>query len=181
MRDLARPARSAARHEAPAETAAGTASEAACDPAGAVALGPLAGSLGFLLRLAQLKNFDEFFDRLGPESLKPGEFSVLELIDRNPGIRQGVLAQRLRIKRAHMTKLVRGFAGRGLVTRRVPEDDRRALELRLTAAGTALLAAHRGPVLGFDAGPAGPLTPQEHRQLVALLRRYLEIDTEGTQ
>ena len=139
-----------------------------------IELGPLGGSLGFLLRLAQLKNFGEFYEALGPQGLRPGEFSVLALIGRNPGIRQGVLAQRLWIKRAHMTKLVRGFAERQLVDRQVPADDRRALELKLTDAGRALVAEHAA---AFHAhGAASGLAADEHAELVRLLRRYLGLE-----
>jgi DNA-binding MarR family transcriptional regulator len=68
-----------------------------------VKVGELSQSVGFLLRLAQLRAFEDFFSDNGPRGVKPGEFSVLWVISRNPGIRQSVLGQRLMIKRAHMT------------------------------------------------------------------------------
>jgi DNA-binding MarR family transcriptional regulator len=74
--------------------------------------------------MAQLRSFDFFFEDLGKLGLRPGEFSVLWVIHVNPGVRQGVLAQTLRIKRAHMTKMIRSFEERGLVARTIPEDDR---------------------------------------------------------
>ena len=137
-----------------------------------VDLGPLEESLGFLLRLAQLRTFDDFFRSLGGE-LRPGEFSVLAIIDRTPGIRQGLLAQHLFIKRAHMTKLVRGLVEAGLVERRVPEADRRAIELSLTQKGRALVRDKGPAFFAHGLTPSENLTAAEHDELVRLLKRYI--------
>lgn len=148
------------------------AQDPAQDPAaGEVDLGPMAGSLGFLLRLAQLQAFERFYAALGAESVRPGSFTILTVIGRNPGIRQGVLAGRLMIKRAHMTKIVRALEAQGLVARRVADDDRRAMELTLTASGQALVAAQAGAVLALDAAPPPCLSAAETARLVALLRK----------
>ena len=72
----------------------------------AIDFGDLTRSVGFLLRMAQLQSFDMFFARLAKHGLKPGEFTLLWVVGLNPGLRQGSLARRLRIKPAHMTKLV---------------------------------------------------------------------------
>lgn len=143
-----------------------------------VAVGPLADSLGFLLRVAQVQVFEFFFEDLGQFGLRPGEFSVLWMIHLNPGVRQGLLAQRLRIKRAHMAKLVRSFEDRGLVERSVPGDDRRALELRLTADGEAFVRDHAGAFFSHDARRPTTLDPQEQAQLFALLRKHVGLSRE---
>jgi len=137
-----------------------------------VDIGQLGASIGFLLRMAQLRTFALFHERLAGQGLKPGEFSVLMIIDRNPGIRQGLLARRLMIKRAHMTKLVRSFEDRGLVARRIPEHDRRAVELTLTPAGSAFVA-ERAPLLAaYERDLPGMLGEAERRELVRLLQRF---------
>jgi DNA-binding MarR family transcriptional regulator len=148
----------------------------AAHAAGEVRLGPLGESLGFLLRLAQLASFRDYFDRLGGLGMRPGEMSVLLLIAENPGVRQGALARRLMIKRAHMTKMVRAMEEEGLVSRTVPEDDRRSIELRLTARGEARVAALRVPVLEHEAQPAERLSAAEAEELRRLLRLYLGLD-----
>lgn len=43
-------------------------------------------ALGFLIRLAQLKTYDDFFTALGDSGMRPGEFSVLFVIMHNPEI-----------------------------------------------------------------------------------------------
>jgi DNA-binding MarR family transcriptional regulator len=144
--------------------------------AGEVDLGPLGQSLGFLLRLAQIRNFAGFYEEFAAQGLKPGEFTVLDLIGRNPGVRQGVLAARLSIKRAHMTKLVRALADAGLVARRVPPEDRRAVELRLTKAGQAHLDRHGPSFHAFGLMQVPELTEGEQAVILGLLRRYLGLE-----
>ncbi len=144
-----------------------------------IRLGPLTRSLGFLLRLAQLESFKDFFAEFDTKGIRPGEISVLLLIAENPGIRQGALAKRLTIKRAHMTKMVQAFEAEGLVTRRVPEDDKRGVELRLTEAGTAHVAAVRPGFEAHDAHVPATLTPEEAETLRHLLRKYLNIPEEA--
>jgi DNA-binding MarR family transcriptional regulator len=144
-----------------------------------VRLGPLADSLGFLLRLAQLRNFAAFYAALGTLELRPGAFTVLLLIGENPGIRQGVLARALMIKRAHMTKMIRAMETEGLLRRTVPPTDRRSVELWLTEAGTARLGAIRAPFAAFENRSAAGLTPAEDRQLKHLLQKTLGLPPAG--
>jgi DNA-binding MarR family transcriptional regulator len=129
--------------------------------------------------MAQVQVFDFFFDDLGEIGLRPGEFSVLWVIHRNPGVRQGLLAQRLRIKRAHMTKMIRSFEDRGLVMREVPDTDRRALELRLTDAGESFVRRNRDAFFSHDARRPTALNRQEQAQLLALLQKYVGVEHEA--
>ena len=140
--------------------------------------GPLSESLGFLLRLAQLGAFRDFYDDVGGTGVRPGEMSVLLLIAENPGVRQGVLARGLMIKRAHMTKMVRAMETEGLVRRTVPEDDRRSVELWLTEAGAARVEALRGPVMAHEARAPRGLNRRETAQLKRLLRAYVNLPPE---
>lgn len=144
-----------------------------------VDLGPLSQSLGFLLRLAQLRAFEDFFSEDGPQGLKPGEFSILWVIARNPGIRQSVLGQRLMVKRAHMTKLIRGFEDQGLVSRQIPDSDRRAVELTLTNKGQAEVKTASDAFFRYEETTGAPLTEAERGQLLSLLQRYVGLEAVG--
>ena len=106
-----------------------------------VSLGALERSGGFLLRIAQLSAFQRFFTVFGESEIRISEFTVLLALSENPGIRQGVLADVLKIKWSNMTKLVRALEERGLVERRIPSDDRRAVVLDLTESGRQIAAA----------------------------------------
>lgn len=144
-----------------------------------VRLGEMSGSLGFLLRLAQLEAFRHYFEHLGPLDLRPGEMSVLMLIRENPGVRQGVLARRLVIKRAHMTKMIRAMEEAGLVARTVPQNDRRSVQLWLTEAGQRHVEAIRVPILDYEANSRGRLSRSEDRQLKRLLRKFSGVADPG--
>lgn len=141
-------------------------------------LGGLADNTGFLLRLAQLHAFEAFFKAFEGRSLRPGEYAVLAAIRRNPGIRQGVLAGVLRIKRSNMAKMVRAFQDRGLVSGRVPDDDRRGVELRLLGPGRALVDRLEPEVAAHDRAAFAMLTGAERAALTALLRKLVDTGTE---
>lgn len=135
-------------------------------------LAGLTDSLGFLLRMAQLRVFAQFFETLGQFNLRPGEFSVLVVIAQNPGVRQGLLANSMSIKPAHMTKMVRNFESRNLVTRTVPQDDRRAVELCLSDEGARYVTELAPHFYDFDRAQQEPLTKAEMETLRGLLRKF---------
>ena len=145
----------------------------------ALDFGVFSNSPGFLLRLAQLRSFAEFFDAWADTGIKPGEITVLMMIAQNPGVRQGVLARALMIKRAHMTKMIRALEDARMVTRTVPEDDKRSAELWLSDAGKAKVAELETRVLAHEARDMAPLTRAEAKTLNRLLRKYVALDAVG--
>jgi len=136
-----------------------------------VDLGDLGASLGLLIRLAQVRIYDRFFTAFADTPVRPGEFTVLWVVDLNPGVPQGTLARVLAIKPAHMTKLVQRLVEAGLVARAVPASDRRSVHLTLTAEGQAHLARHRATFLSVHAAERMGLTEAENAQLLRLLSR----------
>lgn len=142
-----------------------------------VEIGAMTQSLGFLMRMAQLKVYHHFFDDLGDQDIRPGEHSVLVMIKHNPGIRQGVVAQHLKIKRAHMTKLVRALENKGLVDRSIPDSDRRAVELRLTPEGEDVAVRNIALVLKSDASLQSGLSATDAAELHRLLQIFTGMDT----
>lgn len=139
-----------------------------------VDLGELSESIGFLLRLAQIEIYDAFYGELGDRGLKPGEFAVLTVIGLNPGLRQGTIARRLKILPAHMTKLVQRLARDGYVDRVVPPDDRRSVRLSLTGKGQAFVEDNRGALLARHAAERAPLSDDEYRMLLGLLKKLVD-------
>lgn len=140
---------------------------------GGVAFGDLADSLGFLLRLAQLEAFANFYEAFAALEMRPGHLTALVLVERNPGVRQGVLARALKIKRAHMTKMIGVLEGEGLISRTVPDDDKRSVELWISDLGSQRIEAMRGVLDEFEKRAAPRLTARESEQLKRLLRKYI--------
>lgn len=137
-----------------------------------VELGEIAHSLGFLLRLAQLKAFDSFYKTLLDFDFKLGEYTVLWVIGLNPGLRQGTIARKLNIKPAHMTKLVQRMVAAGYIAREIPADDRRSVHLALTDEGAALVAKNRDAFLNQHLTERDGLSEKEATQLIVLLNKY---------
>lgn len=109
--------------------------------------GPLAKSLGYRLRRAQLRVFEDFAHAFADVGLRPTQFSVLVIVDRNPGLRQSEVASALGVQRTNFVPLVDALASRGLLERRPSLQDRRSYALHLTPEGSSLLvralAAHQ--------------------------------------
>ncbi|MGR3660720.1 MAG: MarR family winged helix-turn-helix transcriptional regulator [Paracoccaceae bacterium] len=138
-------------------------------------LGQLSYSVGFLLRMAQVEIFEAFHTELGEYGLKPGEFSAFWLIGQHPMVRQGLVARSLSIKQAHMTKLVRGLEERGLITRVIPDNDRRSVLLNITKDGQEFLEKVQDKFLKLSHSENTTLSDAENKTLVSLLQKFTKI------
>jgi DNA-binding MarR family transcriptional regulator len=138
-----------------------------------VDFGPMEQQLGFLLRLAQIEDFKAFYRRFGPLEMRPGEYSTLIAIGINPGIRQGVLASALMIKRSNMAKMIGALARKGLVRRRVPADDKRAVALHPTPKSRALVRKIMPEIIEHDRNASAMLEAGEREVLIGLLRKMI--------
>ena len=103
-------------------------------------LGELADLLGYSLKRAQLKVFEDFLHCVAPLQLTPAQFSVLLLLDRNPGRNQTEIANTLGILRPNFVSMLDALESRGLCTRMRSTNDRRSHILVLTDKGRAVLA-----------------------------------------
>jgi DNA-binding MarR family transcriptional regulator len=109
-------------------------------PADGLQLGELADLLGYSLKRAQLKVFEDFLRCVAPLQLTPAQFSVLLLLDRNPGRNQTEIASTLGILRPNFVAMLDGLESRDLCTRIRSTNDRRSHILMLTDKGRAVLS-----------------------------------------
>ena len=147
----------------------------------AIRYGGLTAAPGFLLRLAQLRDYTLLFQNWQAGKLAPGRLTVLRLIDLNPGIRQGELARHLFIKRAHMTKLVRQCQAESWVRIETPADDRRGVSLFLTETGNALVEETATRFDPLAMAPMPNLSSDETQALTSLLRKSLGLPGPGNE
>lgn len=75
--------------------------------------------------------------------LTMSQFRVLFMMRKHPGVSLTFLADRLGLSLPAMSQMVDLLVERGLLTRQPCEDDRRRVELRLTAEGSRLIQAVR--------------------------------------
>ena len=116
------------------------AAEDAISEAPALHLGELSELLGYSLKRAQLKIFEDFLRCVAPLQLTPAQFSVLLLIEKNPGRNQTEIAATLGILRPNFVAMLDGLESRDLCTRMRAAHDRRSHVLMLTDKGRAVLA-----------------------------------------
>jgi len=105
-----------------------------------IELGELSELLGYALKRAQLKIFEDFLRCMAPLHLTPAQFSVLFLLDRNPGRNQTEIANALGILRPNFVSMLDGLESRDLCARVRSVNDRRSHHLVLTDKGKAVLA-----------------------------------------
>jgi DNA-binding MarR family transcriptional regulator len=116
--------------------ASASAGEAAARP---IVLGPLDGRLGYALRRAQLAVFHDFFNAFAQLDIRPAQYSVLTIIEHNPGLPQGRVADALGIQKTNFVSMIGTLERRGLVRREASTQDRRTYGLYLTGEGTKLM------------------------------------------
>ncbi len=138
----------------------------------AVDLGELSELLGYSLKRAQLKIFDNFIRTVAPLQLTPAQFSVLLLIERNPGRNQTEIAATLGILRPNFVAMLDGLESRGLCARSRSTTDRRSHVLMLTDKGRATLARARKLIATrHEARLNELLGPDNRAALLAMLAR----------
>jgi DNA-binding MarR family transcriptional regulator len=138
-------------------------------------LAPLTGYVGYALRRAQGAIFADFNATLSGLDLRPGQFAVLMLIERNPGASQSSVSLALGIQKANFVATIADLEKRQLVRRRKSDTDARTYSLSLTADGRALLkraaelqALHESRVIAH-------IGPEARVQLLGLLERLAEL------
>jgi DNA-binding MarR family transcriptional regulator len=134
-----------------------------------LAFGALARNVGYVIRRAQLLIFQDFMQAMAEHDIRPGQFSVLTLIGRNPGVKPGAVSDALGIRFANLVVLLDELEARGLARRERAPEDRRSRALFLTAAGERLLAEMEAVVDAHERRVTRALGPAGKDELLRLL------------
>lgn len=108
-----------------------------------VDLGPLSDHVGFLLGQAQKAVFRSFVDAFRHLDIKPHQYGMMTVIERNPGIKPSQIGEALDLLRANVGPAIRVLEKRGLIRRRRDARDGRAYGVELTERGHAMLEIMR--------------------------------------
>lgn len=100
-----------------------------------IGLGGLNGHLGYFIRRAQVWVFQDFIRSLRGLDISPAQYSVLLVIDANPGLSQAELGRTLGIERARLVRVLHRLDKRGITRRLQSSADGRTHALRLTPKG----------------------------------------------
>lgn len=134
-------------------------------------LGALPDYIGFRVRRAQAASFRHLDRIAGSVPLSPGRFSLLALVEANPGITQARIARAFSLDKSTLSPVVDALVRAGFVHRERSAEDGRAYALTLTAAGADALADKRRQIERQEAVMAAPLTPEERTLLLDMLDR----------
>jgi len=155
MTKTTRPARPARRHaNAPSDT---------------IDLGHLPELVGYALRQAQLAVFRDFLKSFSEFNIRPVQYGILTVIERNPGLKQQQVCLAIGIRRANFVTLLDDLEHRGIARRAPSAQDQRASALYLTKKGEALMSTLRKANRDHEKRIAAGLSGADRKLLIQLL------------
>ena len=138
-------------------------------------LGGLPDLLGYQLRRAQLAAFQHFAATVGAAGVTPGWFGLMVIVAHNEGLSQTRLARALGIDGSTMVAMIDRLEENGWIERQRSQIDRRTHALRLTEAGSQLLARLTPLVEAHEAELANDLSADDKQKLLELLAKIAEV------
>jgi len=135
--------------------------------------------LGYQLAQATIVTNQIYRAQVGePFELRPVEYTVLTLIDENPGGSLSRLARALAVKAPNITVMVDRLEARGLIRRGQSDEDRRTQVLHTTRKGAELVKRATEAIISAEKERL-QLTPGEYAMLVELLHKVACARTAG--
>ena len=131
-------------------------------------------NVGYAIRRAQMRIYDDFFAALSDLDMTPTRFTLMLLIRENPGIRSVDLARVLGVARSGMVRLVDDLEQRELISRETDKRDRRNQSLALTGHGCRKLSHMEKKVEQHERRMTTGLSKNEREKLLELLWRVAE-------
>jgi DNA-binding MarR family transcriptional regulator len=130
-------------------------------------------SLGYQIRYAYRIFVKALADELGPHRVTTGQWSALRVLWQEDGLSQVELAQRMMVEKASLTAVLKAMASEGLITRVRNTEDRRKVNIFLTASGRRLKSKIL-PLIGrINKRATRRLSSAEIQQLRRLLARVM--------
>ncbi len=131
--------------------------------------GALTELLGYCMRRAQIRIYQDFLDAMEPWSITPPRFSAMTLVHHNADMKLTDLARAMGIARSGAVEVVNSLEKLGYVHRGESLVDRRAHSLALTEHGAEVRDKVTQLIRQHDAKVSERLSEEERRQLRALL------------
>lgn len=130
-----------------------------------VSLGPLGERLGYFVRRAQVAIFQDFEATCREVDIRPVQYSILTVIEHNPGLSQTRVAETLGIKKTNFVAMLDALEARGLVRRAPTLGDRRTYALFLTDDGRLLMRKLHKLVAAHERRIVALVGPEMHRRM----------------
>ncbi|MEQ8296618.1 MAG: MarR family transcriptional regulator [Nitratireductor sp.] len=133
--------------------------------------GILPGLLGRQIRLTYLAAFRLVEERLAAFNITPQQFSLLTIVERNPGSRQSLLAKARGLDKSTLVPMIDRLERDGMVERRPMATDRRIRTIWITERGRAVLADAIPAVQDGDRAIGSNLSASEQQEFRRLLEK----------
>ena len=130
--------------------------------------------IGYAMRRAQLKLFQNLIGRLAEHDLRPAQFSALAIIEQNPGLMQADLARALAIEPPQVVPLLNKLESRALAVRVRCKPDKRSYGIFLSKTGETLLKELKDIAAQSDLDATAALDGQEREELLRLLKKVYQ-------
>lgn len=146
-------------------------------PAGRLEEAGLHQVLGYQLKQAAIVTDAIYQRHVGqPFGLRPVEYTVLTLIDENPGGSLVRIARALAVTPPNISTMVERLEAQGWIVRTQSNEDRRTQVLHTTAKGASMTRKATQLILEAEKGAVG-LTAAEQAMLVELLHKVARART----
>jgi DNA-binding MarR family transcriptional regulator len=155
---------------APQQDKAGSDVKSAAVPDG----GARALSIGYLARYAHRAFVKALAVELEPHGILSAQWSVLRILWDIEGLTQVELAERMRVEKASLTGVLEGMERRGLILRARNSDDRRKINITLTAQGRRLKSQLLPHAAKINRKATRGMTDAEVGQLSNLLAKLIQ-------
>ncbi|MFV0302183.1 MAG: MarR family winged helix-turn-helix transcriptional regulator [Paracoccus sp. (in: a-proteobacteria)] len=129
----------------------------------------LLGRPGYLIRRLNQIHYALFFEECGHENITPVQYGVLTAVQHRPGIDQTEISLYLGLDRTTTADVVRRLESKGLLSREVDEQDRRARKVALTPAGQQITDELYAGMIAASERLLEPLSPKKREQFLALM------------
>ena len=136
-----------------------------------LALGMLDDLVGYRIRLAQIAAYKDFEGVTKQFEQTPRYFGLLALIEANPGLPQGKLADAIHLVRSSLVPIIDKLESGGIVERRAAGGDRRLKSVWLTAKGQKMLTRLKPHVLAHEERLTAGMSQRDKSLLLRLLRK----------
>ncbi len=146
----------------------------------AVSLGILDERLGYVLRRAQVAVFQDFYRAVGAFDLSPAQYSVLAIVEANPGLSQTQVADVLGIQKTNFVPMIRDLERRDLIHRAPMPSDRRSFALELGETGRRIIASVHQASAAHEERVRAAVGPAAYAALFDGLTNLAKLGRDGT-
>lgn len=136
---------------------------------------------GYLVRRLHQIHIGLFAEEFAGEDITPVQFGMLSVLYTGAEMDQLTLSSSVGVDRTSGADVIKRLVRRGLVFRELSVRDRRAMTVRITGKGKELVDAARPGMVRAQNRLMGPLTGQERRQFIALIRKLIDANNDASR